>query len=564
MIKILVVDDQEQNLYMLQVLLQGHGYDVALASNGAEALEKARQNSPDLIIADILMPVMDGFTLCREWKKDEHLKTIPFVFYTATYTDPKDEEFAMSLGAERFIIKPTDPEKFIDIVQQVIDQCKAGQLNTSCEPLEEEAVFLKQYNETLIHKLEDKITQLEETNQLLEREIRERKQFEEEKKKLEAQLIQAQKMEAIGTLAGGVAHDFNNILSAVIGYTEIALDDAEKGSLLERNLRGVLQAGKRAKNLTKQILTFSRQAELELKPVQVKMVAEEALKFLRASLPTTIDISQDLASDSLIMGDPTQIHQLLMNLCTNAGHAMKENGGILEVILADVELDSNFIAQHPGTIAGPHLKLIVSDTGPGMTTEILERIFDPYFTTKDKGEGTGLGLSVVHGIIKSNAGNITVYSEPGKGSTFNVFFPVIEKEMRAEAAAEELLPTGNEKILFVDDEPTIVEITNQMLKRLGYDVVTRTASNEALDLFKVQPEKYDLVITDMTMPGMMGDELAGELMQIRPDIPVILCTGFSQRITEKKAKHLGIKAFLMKPLVMRSLAVTIRKVLDEK
>jgi CheY-like chemotaxis protein len=564
MIKLLVVDDQEQNLYMLQVLLQGHGYDVTLASNGAEALEKARQNPPDLIIADILMPVMDGFTLCREWKKDEHLKTIPFVFYTATYTDPKDEKFAMSLGAERFIIKPTDPEKFIDIVQEVIDQCKAGQLNTSCEPIEEEAVFLKQYNETLIHKLEDKITQLEETNQLLEREVRERKQFEEEKKKLEAQLIQAQKMEAIGTLSGGIAHDFNNILSAVIGYTEIALDDAEKGSLLERNLRGVLQAGKRAKNLTKQILTFSRQAELELKPVQVKMVAEEALKFLRASLPTTIDIYRDLASDSLIMGDPTQIHQLLMNLCANAGHAMKENGGILEVILADVELDSNFIAQHPGMIAGPHLKLIVSDTGPGMTTEILKRIFDPYYTTKDKGEGTGLGLSVVHGIIRSNAGAITVYSEPGKGSTFNVFFPVIEEEIRAEAAVEELLPTGNEKILFVDDEPTLVEITNQMLKRLGYDVVTKTASNEALDLFQAQPEKYDLVITDMTMPGMMGDELAGKLMQIRPDIPVILCTGFSQRITEKKAKHLGIKAFLMKPLVMRSLAVTIRKVLDEK
>jgi CheY-like chemotaxis protein len=311
-------------------------------------------------------------------------------------------------------------------------------------------------------------------------------------------------------------------------------------------------------------LTFSRQTEQELKPVQVKAVTEEALKFLRASLPTSIDIHKDLRSDSLIMADPTQIHQVLMNLCANAGHAMKAKGGTLKVRLSDVELDPHFIVQHPGMVSGPHLQLTVSDTGQGITSETLERIFDPYFTTKDKDEGTGLGLSVVHGIIKSYKGTITVSSRPGKGSDFNVFLPVIEKEIRAEDADEVLLPTGNERILFIDDEPTLVEIGEQMLERLGYEVDTRRAGAEALDLFKSQPDRYDLVVTDMTMPGMSGDELAGKLLKIRKDIPIILCTGFSQRITETKAKHLGIRAFLMKPLIMRDLAATIRKVLDER
>lgn len=689
MIKLLVVDDIEQNLYMLNVLLQGYGYDVALAGNGLEALEKARQDPPDLIITDILMPVMDGFTLCRQWKQDQQLKTIPFVFYTATYTDPKDEMFALGLGAERFIIKPTEPEKFIEILQEVLDQCKRGRLVSSREPIEEEAVYLKQYNEALIHKLEDKVAQLEETNQLLAREIKERKQVEKilreseslkgailrssldciitvdrhgkiiefnpaaekafgcsrnkaigkdlsamiipppskdsrhheweygwyakedshkieaegvradgskfpveltvtqtasegelifvaflhditnrrkvekEKKALETQLIQAQKMEAVGTLAGGIAHDFNNILSAVIGYTEMALSNAEKESLSERYLQGVIEAGERAKDLVKQILTFSRQTEQERKPIQVKVIAKEALKFLRASLPATIDIHQDLKSDSLVMGDPTQIHQVLMNLCTNAGHAMKAKGGILKVCLSDVELDSHFIAQHPGMISGPHLQLTISDTGDGMTADKIERIFEPYFTTKSKEEGTGLGLSVVHGITKSCGGTVTVDSTPEKGSTFNVFLPIIEKEMRAEDAAEVLLPIGNEKILFIDDEPTLVEIGKELLARLGYQVDIRSAGAEALELFKSQPDRYDLVITDMTMPGMMGDELAGELLKIRDDIPIILCTGFSQQITEKKARQMGIKAFLMKPLIMQDLAATIRKVLDK-
>lgn len=395
------------------------------------------------------------------------------------------------------------------------------------------------------------------------RDITEFKRAEGEKGKLEDQLQQAQKMEAIGTLAGGIAHDFNNILTAVIGFTEIAAADAPQGSSLERNLQQVLKAGTRAKDLVKQILTFSRQTEQELRPVQVRLVAREALKLLRASLPTTIEMRQDIRSDSAILADPTQIHQILMNLCTNAGHAMQEKGGILEVSLADVELGPDFTAGHPDISPGHYLKLTVSDTGHGMDPSTTERIFDPYFTTKDKGGGTGLGLSVVHGIVESCGGTITVYSEPGKGTVFHVYLPIIEREAEPEVDVEEKLATGTERILFIDDEQLLVNMGRQMLESLGYKVVTRTSSFEALELFKKQRDKFDLVITDMTMPGMTGEELAKDVLKVRPDIPVLLCTGFSATMTEEKAKAIGIRAFVMKPFLRRDMAKIIRKVLDD-
>ena len=395
------------------------------------------------------------------------------------------------------------------------------------------------------------------------RDITEFKRAEGEKGKLEDQLQQAQKTEAIGTLAGGIAHDFNNILTAVIGFTEIAAADAPQGSSLERNLQQVLKAGTRAKDLVKQILTFSRQTEQELRPVQVRLIAREALKLLRASLPTTIEIRQDIRSDSAMLADPTQIHQILMNLCTNAGHAMQEKGGVLEVSLADVELGPDFTPGHPDISPGHYLKLTVSDTGHGMDPSTTERIFDPYFTTKDKGGGTGLGLSVVHGIVESCGGTITVYSEPGKGTVFHVYLPIIEREAEPEVDVEEKLATGTERILFIDDEQLLVNMGRQMLESLGYKVVTRTSSFEALELFKKQRDKFDLVITDMTMPGMTGEELAKDVLKVRPDIPVLLCTGFSATMTEEKAKAIGIRAFIMKPFLRRDMAKIIRKVLDD-
>jgi len=390
----------------------------------------------------------------------------------------------------------------------------------------------------------------------------ERKKAEEERARLEEQLRQSHKMEAIGTLAGGIAHDFNNILFSMIGYTELALDDTKKGTLQHENLQEVLTAGNRAKDLVQQILTFSRQADQEQKPFQVKLIVKEALKLLRASIPSTIDIEQNVQSDALVMGDATQIHQILMNLCTNAAHAMENKGELLTIKLSDVELDSEFVSNHPDLRPGSYINLIVSDTGRGMSSAVLDKMFDPFFTTKATGEGSGMGLSVVHGIVHSHGGTIFAYSKPGKGSTFQVFLPAIEKHLKPEDTIEKPMPTGTEKILFIDDEPAIANMGKQILESLGYDVTARTSSIEALELFKAQKNRFDLVITDQTMPQMTGDKLAGELIRIKPDIPVILCTGFSIRIDEKKVMAMGVKAFVSKPILKRVIAETIRSVLD--
>ncbi len=394
------------------------------------------------------------------------------------------------------------------------------------------------------------------------RDITERKNIEEETRKLEAKLQQAQKMEAIGTLAGGIAHDFNNILSAVIGYSEMAIDKVPEGIPLQGYLQNVNNAGHRAKDLVKQILTFSRQADLEVQPVQVKLIVKEAIKLLRASLPATIEICQNIQSEKAVLADPTQIHQVLMNLCTNASYAMQEKGGILEISLTDVVLD-DIIAKNPNIEPGPYLRLNVSDTGLGIPAEIMGRIFEPYFTTKVKGEGTGLGLAAVHGIVEESGGAIKVYSEPGKGTTFHVYLPVTERKAMQAAKTDKSLALGNERILFIDDEKPLVDLGKRMLEGYGYEVTARTSSIEALELFKAKSEKFDLVITDLTMPNMTGKELARKVLHVRPNIPVILCTGFSEMITEESAKVLGIREFLMKPLTMQDLAGTVRKVLDE-
>jgi CheY-like chemotaxis protein len=283
---------------------------------------------------------------------------------------------------------------------------------------------------------------------------------------------------------------------------------------------------------------------------------------LRASIPSTIAIEQSVQSNALVMGDSTQIHQVLMNLCTNAAHAMEDKGGLLTVNLSDAELDPEFISSHPDLKPGKYINLTVTDTGHGIPPAVLEKIFDPFFTTKEIGEGTGMGLSVVHGIVHSHGGTIYVYSEPEKGSTFKVFLPAIERHLEAEDKIEKAIPTGTERVLFIDDEPTIVNMGRQILESLGYDVTIRTSSIEALELFKSQAGKFDIVITDLTMPQMTGEELAKKLIQIRPDIPVILCTGFSFRMDEKKAKDMGIRALISKPILKREIAETIRAVLD--
>ena len=385
-----------------------------------------------------------------------------------------------------------------------------------------------------------------------------------EHKSLEQQLHQAYKMEAIGTLAGGIAHDFNNILSAVIGYAEMATRESDLGTV-RRYLDGIYQAGIRAGDLVKQILTFSRQSEEKRYPLRVGPIIKEAMKLLRASLPTTIKIHQNIHSDQgHVMASPTHIHQILMNLCTNAAHAMGAGRGTLTVRLAPVDIKSDDGLIHHGLIPGKHLKLAVSDTGCGIAPGTIDKIFDPFFTTKRPGEGTGMGLAVVHGIVKSCGGAITVQSEVGKGTEFDVYFPLL-KETGAVPQKEAPTPIvgGEERILFVDDEEVLVDLGKNMLSGLGYRVEGRTSSLEALELFRTEPERFDLVITDMTMPNMTGLELAQELMRIRPNLPVILCTGFSELVTAERAKSLGLKEFIMKPVVLRQLAGAVRRSFDD-
>jgi PAS domain S-box-containing protein len=383
-----------------------------------------------------------------------------------------------------------------------------------------------------------------------------------ERKRMEAQLLQAQKMEAVGTLAGGIAHDFNNILSAVIGYTELALQSVEKGTELEDCLIQIRKAGTRAADLTKQILTFARKSKEGHYPTMVSAILEEALKLLRSTLPASIEIRQNIKNSSLIMADPSQVHQVIMNLCTNAYHAMEDRGGVLEVDLRDVRLDTAFTRSHPGLTPGDYLKLSVSDTGTGISPDIIGLIFDPYFTTKKSGEGTGLGLAMVHGIVKGYGGEVTVESEVGKGTLFTVYLPIIKKLEETEPYRKEELPSGTERILFVDDESAIATMFSQVLGRLGYRVTALTDSIAALELFRSKPQDFDMVISDVTMPHMKGDLLAAELLKIRRDIPIILCTGYSKQISPEKAAKLGAKALAMKPITTKDLARTIRKVLE--
>jgi PAS domain S-box-containing protein len=384
--------------------------------------------------------------------------------------------------------------------------------------------------------------------------------------KLERELRQAQKMEAIGRLAGGIAHDFNNVLTGIIGYTEMALHKAQPGDSIHHYLRRVLDGSSRASDLVKQILTFSRQTELERKPVHIAPVIHEGLKLLRSSLPSTIEIRQDIAvppQEGMVLADATQIHQVLMNLCTNSAHAMQAKGGVLTVALSSLQADTQLLSQNSDLSEGPHICLTVSDTGHGMDVAVMERIFDPYFTTKKTGEGTGIGLAVVQGIVKSLSGAISVSSEPGEGTTFHVFLPRIEQETPPAMETIASPSTGSESILFIDDELTLVDLGKEVLESLGYRVSGITSSLQALEAFRAQPGGFDLVITDMTMPGLTGKELALELLAIRPDIPIILCTGFSEVVDENQAKAAGIREFIMKPYLVSDLADAVRKVLGQ-
>ncbi len=397
------------------------------------------------------------------------------------------------------------------------------------------------------------------------RDITERKRAKEEKEMLQEQLRQAQKMEAIGTLAGGIAHDFNNILFPIIGYSEMILEDLPEESVLEEDMSEIYKAGMRAKDLVQQILTFSHKHDNQQMPMFLQPVIKEALKLLRAVIPASIEIRTNIDSEcGMVMADPMQIHQIIMNLCTNAYHAMRDNGGTLEV---DIDMANSGNGSGPEQAAlddkKEYVRLRVKDSGEGMSSDVIERVFEPYFTTKPIGEGTGMGLSIVHGIIKSHEGHIWINSEEGKGTMFEIFLPVTADETDVEEAdTVTVTPHGNERILLVDDDTLVIGMIEKMLKRLGYSVSSWTNSLDALETFEKNPQDFDLVISDMNMPNLTGKQLAEKLLIARPDIPIILCTGFSDTIDKNKAKQIGAKDFFIKPASVNDLAVKIRNALE--
>jgi PAS domain S-box-containing protein len=387
-----------------------------------------------------------------------------------------------------------------------------------------------------------------------------------ERKRMEEVLQQSQKIEAIGTLAGGIAHDFNNILGGIIGYTELSLECTAQNSPVQNYLDEILKSSTRAKNLIKQILTFSRKSQEERKPILMSAIVEEVTKLLRSTIPTTIEMRQDLHDAAIMVNaDPTQMHQIVMNLCTNATHAMQETGGVLEIDLSPVVLSQRDAVRYHGLKPGPYIKLKISDTGTGIDVKNLPRIFEPFFTTKEKEKGTGMGLAVVHGIVKDYDGDLFVETQSGKGTVFTILLPqtIAELDTVENVSANAQPESGSESILLVDDEIMLMEIGKMILESLGYTVTAKNSSIEALETFQQTPDKFDMVITDQTMPHMTGYDLAKRILEIKPTVPVILCTGYSNTVTPEKAEAEGIKALIYKPVSKNELAATVREVLDK-
>jgi PAS domain S-box-containing protein len=376
---------------------------------------------------------------------------------------------------------------------------------------------------------------------------------------LEQQFLEAQKMEAIGTLAGGIAHDFNNILGIILANAQILEFSGAINHESRETLDQIITASKRARELVRQILAFSRRGKQEKIIMNLKPVVKETIGLLRASLPATIRLEPHIAADTgMLFADPTQMQQVLMNLCTNAAHAMEKEGGVLKIALNNTSIGENDTALEPGAAPGEYVKLSVSDTGHGMQPWILKRIFEPYFTTKETGKGTGLGLSVAHGIVKSHGGAIKVSSIVRKGSVFEIYLPRIKGEASETDEFDMPLLTGTGRILFVDDEPSLTLMGQKILGRLGYQVQTANSPVEALEMFRSKPEEWDLVITDLTMPELTGVDLAKALLEIRPDLPIVLCTGFSDQVNEKTLQSIGIRGLLLKPLTIHELAHAVR------
>lgn len=555
--RVLIVDDKAENLYLLEVLLQGNGFAVSSAQNGAQALESALKDPPDLIVSDILMPVMDGYSLCREWRASERLKGIPFIFYTATYTEKKDEELALSLGADRFVIKPQEPEALMAIISEVLAGAGGGGGRPSPGTTPNEGELLRDYNEALFRKLEKKMADLELANQELKRSV-------EEQKRLEEQLRQVQKLEALGRFSAGIAHDFNNILTVILGFGEMLRLKVKPDDSQCRMLDQILAAAGRAQNLTRSLLAFSRMQGMKLRPLDLNECIRNVQTFLHRIIGEDIKLITSFGEEKIpIVADVGHIEQILMNLATNARDAMPD-GGVLSIGTDLLAIDDEFIRLHGYGVPGRYAVLAVADNGSGMDAATRERIFEPFFTTKEAGKGTGLGLSIIYGIVQQHHGFITVYSEPGQGTTLRILLPLMagDASLGDVAACREPLRGGHETILVVDDEAAIRHYLELFLQSLGYTVLCAQDGWEACEVFREKDRDVDLVLMDIVLPRKNGREVAAAIRQVRGDVKIIFTSGYPADVVHERQLLDDGETLLMKPLTPTELAGTVRTLLD--
>jgi len=555
---VLIVDDGTENLYLLRALLQGHGYEVDEAYDGASALAKALQAPPDMVISDLLMPIMDGYTLLREWRANNRLRSIPFIVYTATYTEPRDERLALDLGADAFIVKPAEPEDLMARIREI----ESRQPQETLEQPIDEPDLLKEHTGVLVRKLEKKVRQLEQANQRLRQEAIERERAQTALLASEERLRHAQKMEAVGRLASGVAHDFNNLLTVVSSHAEIILETPDASDTVRECARSIAKVSERAAAMTRRLLGFSRRTALQPEIVDLNKTVADACELLRRLIGDDIELTTKISSEICRTKiEPVQLDQILMNLAINARDAMP-NGGRLEIETAHVVL-SGADSEHTDCSRGPRVMLAVRDTGIGMTPETLARIFDPFYTTKPAGRGTGLGLAIVRSIVQQSGGCVHVQSQPGVGTTFKVFLPAVDLPVTAqEDAASGNGLRGSETVLLVEDNEDVREVAQTSLELHGYKVLPARDGTQALELAQQHADRIDLVLTDCVLPNLSGSELLIKLRQRLPNLKALFMSGHLQDAALRQGLLEGPVPFIQKPYTPVLLARKVREVLD--